>query len=232
MLEFIEQDNLSGGKKFKYFREVIEEINHHPNEKYFIYKSIILKNLFGVDIMKEATEIAKLRLFLKLVAEVEVDYKKDNLGLEPLPDIDFNIRSGNTLVGFAKADDVDKSVEGSFDETFLKDEIKKVKEEAEVVSMAFQRYKDAQLISEKNSDQHIEAKQELNNRLKSLNDKLNIYQARLYGIDPKKKKEYETWKTSHQPFHWFVEFYEIIKSGGFDVITHLTQNHRKVLIFW
>jgi len=218
MLEFIEQDNLSGGKKFKYFREVIEEINHHPNEKYFIYKSIILKNLFGVDIMKEATEIAKLRLFLKLVAEVEVDYKKNNLGLEPLPDIDFNIRSGNTLVGFAKADDVDKSVEGSFDETFLKDEIKKVKEEAEVVSMAFQRYKDAQLISEKNSDQHIEAKQELNNRLKSLNDKLNIYQARLYGIDPKKKKEYETWKTSHQPFHWFVEFYEIIKSGGFDVI--------------
>lgn len=218
MREFIEQDDLVGGKKYQNFRKVIEEIKNHPNEKYYIFKSIILKNLYGVDIMKEATEIAKLRLFLKLVAEVDVDYKKDNLGLEPLPDIDFNIRAGNTLVGFAKTEDVDKSVEGSFDETFLKDEIKKIKEEAELVSMAFQRYKDAQLIVDKNNEQHITAKQELNNRLKSLNDKLNIYQARLYGIDPKKKKEYETWKSSHLPFHWFAEFYEIINCGGFDVV--------------
>jgi len=51
--------------------------------------------------MKEATEIAKLRLFLKLVAEVEVDYKKDNLGLDRCRYDSY--RSGNTLVGFAKA---------------------------------------------------------------------------------------------------------------------------------
>ena len=51
--------------------------------------------------MKEAVEIAKLRLFLKLVATVDVTPRKENFGLEPLPDIDFNIRAGNTLVGFA-----------------------------------------------------------------------------------------------------------------------------------
>ena len=62
----------------------------HPNRQYFIFKSIILNNLYGVDIMHEG-EIAKLRLFLKLVATVEPDYKKPNLGLEPLPDIDYNI---------------------------------------------------------------------------------------------------------------------------------------------
>jgi hypothetical protein len=51
--------------------------------------------------MVEATEIAKLRLFLKMVAVVEVNRHLPNLGLDPLPDIDFNIRCGNTLVGYA-----------------------------------------------------------------------------------------------------------------------------------
>ena len=73
----------------------------HPNRRYFVLKSIILNNLYAVDIMEEAVEICKLRLFLKLAAQVEPDAAKDNLGIEPLPDIDFNIRAGNTLVGYA-----------------------------------------------------------------------------------------------------------------------------------
>ena len=40
----------------------------HPNIGYAIKKRIITDNLFGVDIMEEAAEIAKLRLFLALVA--------------------------------------------------------------------------------------------------------------------------------------------------------------------
>ena len=85
------------------FKQELQEITHkyRSNIQYFIYKSIILRNLYGVDIMVEATEIAKLRLFLKMVAVVEVDKRDPNLGLDPLPDIDFNIRCGNTLVGYA-----------------------------------------------------------------------------------------------------------------------------------
>ena len=52
-------------------------------------------------IMEEAVEICKLRLFLKLAAQVEPDADDVNLGIEPLPDIDFNIRAGNALVGYA-----------------------------------------------------------------------------------------------------------------------------------
>src|SRR5207302_7118464 len=77
-----------------------------PNRRYFIYKSIILNNLYGVDIMEEAVEICKLRLFLKLVAQVDPDPRKENGGIEPLPDIDFNILAGNTLVGFATKQEV------------------------------------------------------------------------------------------------------------------------------
>ena len=47
------------------------QVEQHPNRRYFILKSIIVNNLFGVDIMEEAVEICKLRLFLKLVAQVD-----------------------------------------------------------------------------------------------------------------------------------------------------------------
>ncbi|MBQ4295607.1 MAG: SAM-dependent methyltransferase, partial [Prevotella sp.] len=94
------------------FKDELEEMDckYRSNRQYFIYKSIILRNLYGVDIMVEATEIAKLRLFLKMVAVVEVDMRADNLGLDPLPDIDFNIRCGNTLVGYATEAELERDL--------------------------------------------------------------------------------------------------------------------------
>jgi hypothetical protein len=100
-------------KKFEDFTRILDRVAAHPNRRYFIFKSIILNNLFGVDIMEEAIEICKLRLFLKLAAQVEPDSSRDNLGIEPLPDIDFNIRAGNTLVGYATYAEVKKAVSGS-----------------------------------------------------------------------------------------------------------------------
>jgi hypothetical protein len=74
----------------------------HPNVAYFVKKRIITDNLFGVDIMEEATEIAKLRLYLALVAAAQtVDQ------LEPLPNIDFNIQTGNSLLGLLHVNDQD-----------------------------------------------------------------------------------------------------------------------------
>ena len=100
-------------KKFEDFKATLTKVGAHPSARYFILKSIILNNLFGVDIMEEAVEICKLRLFLKLAAQVDPDQKHDNLGIEPLPDIDFNIRAGNTLVGYANYDEVKRVVAGS-----------------------------------------------------------------------------------------------------------------------
>ena len=54
--------------------------------------------------MEEAVEICKLRLFLKLVAQLE-SYEQ----IEPLPDVDFNVRAGNTLVGFTTFQEVEYS---------------------------------------------------------------------------------------------------------------------------
>ena len=83
---FLEELERSGEKhrpeKFIDFRKVLERIEKHPNRRYFIFKSIIVNNLYGVDIMEEAIEICKLRLFLKLVAQID-----QVESIEPLPDI-------------------------------------------------------------------------------------------------------------------------------------------------
>src|SRR5207302_9058067 len=123
MQAFVDDLDRSGEKhspeKYSDFRETLEEMNdkaRHPSPRYFVLKSIILNNLYGVDIMEEATEICKLRLFLKLVAQV--DRHED---IEPLPDIDFNIRAGNTLVGFASREAVQRAIGSklAFDNTLV-----------------------------------------------------------------------------------------------------------------
>jgi hypothetical protein len=76
------------------------ERKKHPSLDYFIKKRVITHNLYGVDIMAEAVEIARLRLFLALVASARtVD------DLEPLPNIDFNILPGNSLIGLLRVDE-------------------------------------------------------------------------------------------------------------------------------
>jgi type I restriction-modification system DNA methylase subunit len=78
----------------------LEQIQRsHNSLEYYIKKRIITDNLYGVDIMEEATEIAKLRLFLALVASVE---RVEDL--EPLPNVDFNIMAGNSLIGLIRVD--------------------------------------------------------------------------------------------------------------------------------
>ena len=195
---------------------------YHGNLKYCIYKSIILRNLYGVDIMREATEIARLRLFLKMVAVVDVDEMADNLGLDPLPDIDFNIRCGNTLVGFANPQGVKDAILPP-DELALETEAyDKVEAKAADISDLYERFKSLQQTVE-GSPEFYDAKKKLNAKLAVLNDELDRAMAqRQYSINPdtlRGNKEFEEWKRKTQPFHWYSEFYGItVANGGFDVI--------------
>ena len=206
-------------EKFSDFRRILKEIDRHPNRRFFVFKSIVVNNLYGVDIMEEAVEICKLRLFLKLVAQVDKARQ-----LEPLPDIDFNIRSGNTLVGFVSVDEIRKaaSIRSDGQQQILfrgtKDEITQIEEDAGVVELAFKRFHEMQAEHEMDARDFKTAKKDLCERLEKLSGKLDQYLAKEYGIDLKKKKAFEVWRSSHQPFHWFIEFYGIMNRGGFDVI--------------
>ena len=211
--ELAAQSGKQHPEKFSDFRKVLAQIEAHPNRRYFILKSIILNNLFGVDIMEEAAEICKLRLFLKLAAQIDPDTTKPNLGIEPLPDIDFNIKAGNTLVGYATLDDARLAVTSTLD---FDNVIEKIERTAADLQQAFDAFRERQIAGDDSVP--FEDKQELRNRLGVLAAELNSYKAKEYRVDAAKPKVYEKWLKSHQPFHWIAEFYGIIKRGGFDVI--------------
>ncbi len=212
MQVFVEELEPSGQKhrpeKFADFKKELERVASHPNRKYFVYKSIIVNNLFGVDIMEEATEICKLRLFLKLVAQIE---RLDQI--EPLPDIDFNIRAGNSLVGYASYEEVKRAVTSKLD---FGNTMQRIEEKAQDLDRLFTLFRQQQM--EIGGEVTAADKAELRGRLKSLEDELNDYLAGEYGVKSGDKAAYRRWLASHKPFHWFVEFYRIMKSGGFDVI--------------
>lgn len=219
MEAFVEDLDRSGKKhspkKFEDFRKVLANVAQHPNCDYFIYKSIILNNLFGVDIMEEAVEICKLRLFLKLAAQVDPQSGEKNQGIEPLPDIDFNIKAGNTLVGYATYQEVkDAITKDKFD---FEGAMEVIDQKAADLQLAFDAFRARQI--EGDGSVPPEDKQELRRRLEELDEELDRALAGEYGIEPGTLYEYDEWLTSHQPFHWFVEFYGIVhQRGGFDVV--------------
>jgi hypothetical protein len=213
MRRFVDELEHSGEKhrpeKYADFKAVWDEVRKHPNERYFVLKSIIINNLFGVDIMEEAVEICKLRLFLKLVAQVETAEQ-----IEPLPDIDFNIRAGNTLVGYVSLDEVRRSQAGTLG--FGDDDIKRIEEDALIADGAYKRFRETQV--RHGGAVTAKDKAELRKRLGKLDAQLDRYLAGEYGIKPEKPKEFDAWRANHQPFHWLVEFFGIMRDGGFDVI--------------
>ena len=192
------------------FRRVLEQVGQHASERYFVLKSIVIDNLYGVDVMEEAVEICKLRLFLKLVAQLD-SYEQ----IEPLPDIDFNVRAGNTLVGFTSLDEVRRTLGADLIKQLS---LPQIEERAEIADRAFRQFRAMQTEHGMEAGAHAGAKQELRRRLDELRDELDEYLAGDYGVKSGNRSAFRKWRESHQPFHWFVEFHGIMSGGGFDVI--------------
>ena len=75
-------------------------VGHGHKNNYELKNEILSKNIFGVDIMPMAVEIARLRAWLSLV--LEADYKptdrKNNFGVSALPNLDFKFICANSLI--------------------------------------------------------------------------------------------------------------------------------------
>lgn len=89
-------------KAFIYTRPSSEqEQSHHIQKELFeIKKSIIENCLFGVDINPNSCEITKLRLWIELLKYSYYIFEegKNTNALETLPNIDINIKCGNSLI--------------------------------------------------------------------------------------------------------------------------------------
>lgn len=219
-LQAVRTDALLGGdtshpEKWAEVDEILQRFAAAGTERaqdYAVTKHIIVHNLYGVDIEMQATEIAKLRLFLKLVALLE-----PGDAIEPLPDIDFNIRHGNTLVGYATADETEKAVKGATQGNLLfSDAWEDIRIRLTAVEQQYNNFQ----IQQVQRGGHVSGadKQALVNTLHDLEESLNYHLAKEYGVDPTKIKGYEKWRESHRPFHWYVDFYPLITAGGFDAV--------------
>jgi len=93
-----------------------------------IKKRIVKYNIYGIDLNPNAVEIARLRLWLWVTDSFDTE------NVEPLPNIDFNLRVGNSLVGL-----VEKRIKIK-DQALVIDNI--YKSELEKYSSLIQKYKE------------------------------------------------------------------------------------------
>ncbi|HIQ49677.1 MAG TPA: hypothetical protein EYH56_00615, partial [Nanoarchaeota archaeon] len=205
------EENLSEDKDVK---KVLMEMEKSPTRSYYIVRQIIVNNLYGVDIMEGAVEIAKLRFWLWLISQVDPK-KIEGKKIETLPNLDFNLMVGNSLIGFVDIEDVEfdfigkqktlTSWLGGSKIEWLKNLAKK-KQEFKTLP----------------AHEAVKLKEKLNKELEKarefLNEKFyNMLKAKGVKIS---KEEFLKLK----PFHWGFEFSDVFdlenpkEERGFDII--------------
>src|SRR5262249_54016408 len=87
------------------FRAILCEAQQYPTRQYFIDQSIIACNLYGVDIMEEATASCQQQFLLKLLTASQPEG-----ACASRPVFECHIRTGNALVGYATLDELPKGL--------------------------------------------------------------------------------------------------------------------------
>jgi hypothetical protein len=172
-------------------------------------KTTVLNNIYGVDIVGPAVEIGKLRLWLSVIAELAED-DVDNLTENELalPNIAFNLRQGNSLIGFTGFPEKT----GTGDSTFERYQEDSVRSRYEDIINEIHSYQNA--ITSEQAEKHRQTANELLEESRiSLRDEIKdeFIAAGIDDITDRDIKEFS-------PFHWVLEFAEVYHSGGFDVI--------------
>jgi len=195
-------------------------INDSSRTIYNFKRECIENSLYGVDIDPGAVEIAKLRLWLSLVVNEE-DIKK----IKPLPNLDYKIVCGNSLLGV----DINLFNYKLFGE--------------------LEKYK-AYLFNETNPNKKQEYKNHIDNLINKITNghrefDFEIHFSEIFHkkkgfdivianppyvniekIDKKIKKCIDNYKTAYQKYDLYVLFYEkginLLKDGG--VLTYISSN--------
>lgn len=182
-------------------KAILDLIDAHPNRRYFLRKHAAMQNLYGTDLMPDAIETAKLRIFLALASCLE---KLEEI--EPLPDLDFNFKVGNLVFGFSDTHDALRISKGDVLSMAALQILQPKIEEFQSLYTSFQR--------DQGNDQ-ANSKQEMLRLNKEITGACNQLLMEIFGVDPSHS---ERWIEENKPFHWFAEFPEVMGEGGFDVV--------------
>ncbi len=179
------------------------------NSDVALKKLILINNLYGVDINPNGIEIAKLRLWLWLVDSYEPER------VEPLPNIDYNLRAGNSLIGYMDISELQKA-KFNFLNNFWDEEKPMLDELLNERNNFLRAYKRAE----------GEEAKELKEKINGLDEKIKkLLNPTLYlKLRAKKIKISKEEFLQFKPFHWGFEFYEVFdaekpkEEWGFDII--------------
>jgi hypothetical protein len=209
-IEFFQQMD-DKGKTWELEERTVEELETikegRGSASLYAKRSIILNNLYGVDIDDGAVEICKLRLWLSMVADIEDEPSE----VEPLPNIDFNIRQGNSLIGYLETiepkgySDPDETENSKIGDWNIRNRYREISE-------AIKKHREADTSDEatkwRNKAEGLieEYREDFDSELKS-----EFHSAGLDEVGDDELGDYS-------PFHWPLEFPYVWDDGGFDII--------------
>ena len=183
-------------------REVLSGEHYDRAE---IKKSIIQNNIYGVDIEKGAVDIARLRFWLSIVVDEETP--------SPLPNLDYKIMQGNSLIESFMGVDLSKL---TYEKEYKKDkgEISLFDDEKnrlqKTVSHLLSSY-----YSCSDHDRKVKLQQEISD---TINKQLEAQAydptilAKLEGINLAENSQFFLWHT------WFSDVFNRDDKNGFDIV--------------
>jgi len=204
-----------------------------------IKKHIITHNIFGNDIEQTATEITKLRLWLSLIETA--DFSRDS-HMEVLPNIEYNILTGDSLVGWLDEDlkqviihsPYDKAIQATIAGLRLAYDDPGTMRLIDEAERAFQGTNLHAILATYSRIRELYSTESLK-RAEQLKELIEIIRERVYDftslnyfrylhelsyrVDKKKKKLY--YPSNHvvpHPTHWHIDVYDIMQEGGFDIV--------------
>ncbi|MFK8182618.1 MAG: hypothetical protein AB8B99_04535 [Phormidesmis sp.] len=203
-----------------------------------LQKRVLKNNLYGIELMADAAETAQFQLLLATLA-ISTHPK----ALNPLPDLSFNVLTGNSLIGFIQVDEkhfeqvnqsgTDSVLQGNLLQPLAAESYQTILAEK---NLALEHYKSRNqvLAAASNIPSYARAsllREEIAQLDANAQDKLNAlllnYMSQQLGI------QYKAMQLADKPqrrlltledidvlcaFHWGYHFNHIIKCGGFNVI--------------
>ena len=163
-----------------------------------IKKHIIQQNIYGVDIEKGAVDIARLRFWLSLVLDEETPHA--------LPNLDFKIMQGNSLLEQYKGVDLSqimqtkKKVVGNVQLSFFENDVDELRRQLVTLRNAYYRAN--------NKQEKIALRASMRNIVQQQIEAQSI-NVELGNIDIAETSEFFLWHT------WFSEVFD---NGGFDIV--------------
>jgi len=191
--------------------------------EYFNYLhklGIIRDAIYGVDIQPVAIEISKLRFFLSLIVDENVDDNKENRGVEALPNLEFKFICANTLMGlpdrkdpndlFEKEEDVAsinklKLLRDEYLRSFGKDKKRVEKEYLLTIEMLKEWYRE-----------NLSSKQNENGKIKDFLGNTKSIKKQKEPVYTKKLSEWNPF--SDEACSWFDPEWMYGIKDGFDVV--------------